>query len=178
MTNMTRRRCSTVMMAALLLCWLVAFDRRVHRQVATAAPPSRPPSPTCKDGASPGVIQLTPDPSNANKLALARKHLYLSPSPFNLAVNVNLKTAPSLRSYYKGVGASQQLIDWLEDNHCETIYCRELTEAEVKCEGSDQKRCVPEFSTAYRNALIKLNGNQELARKWITNYGPLSSPNL
>ena len=166
------------MMAALLLCWLVAFDRRVHGQVTTAASPSPPPSPTCKDGASPGVIQLTPDPSNANKLALARKHFYLSPSPFNLVANVNLKTAPSVRSYYKGVGASQQLIDWLEDNHCETIYCREVTEAEVKCEGPDQKRCVPEVSTAYRNALIKLNGNQELARKWITNYEPLSSPNL
>ena len=28
------------------------------------------------------------------------------------------------------------------------------------------------------NALAKLNGNQELARKWITNYKHLSSPKL
>jgi len=121
---------------------------------------------------------INADPSNANKLALARKHFYLSPSPFNLAANVNLKTAPSVRSYYKGVGASQQLIDWLEDNHCETIYCRELTADEVKCDGSDAQKCVPEFAAAYRNALTRLNSNQELARKWITNYEPLFSPSL
>jgi len=175
MNQMIKRRCTAIAMGAALFCLLVVFDGQAWAQVA----PSASPTPmACKDDASPGVIQITPDPANANKLALARKHFYLSPSPFDLSTSVNLKTAPSLRSFYKGVGASEQLIDWLEDNHCETIYCRELTEAEVKCEGSDQKRCVPEFSKAYRNALIKMNGNQELARKWITNYGPLSLPNL
>src|SRR6266581_2371850 len=175
MNQMIERRCTAIAMAAALFCLLVVFDGQVWAQVA----PSASPTPTaCRDDASPGVIKLMPDPANANKLALARKHFYLSPAPFNLATSVNLKTAPSLRSYYKGVGASEQLIEWLDDNHCETIYCREVTEAEVKCEGADQKRCVPEFSTAYRNALIKLNGNQELARKWITNYAPLSSPSL
>src|SRR2546421_147615 len=98
MTNMTRRRCSTVMMAALLLCWLVAFDRRVHGQVTTAAFPSPPPSPTCKDGASPGVIQLTPDPSNANKLALARKWI----------TNYEPLSSPSLR-----VGFYEARTTWL-----------------------------------------------------------------
>ena len=176
MNVMIKRRCTLIALAAAIFCLLVVFDGQALAQVAQSTSPTSPR--LCKDDASPGVIQLRPDPASANKLALARKHFYLSPSPFNLATSVNLKTAPSLRSYYKGVGASQQLIDWLEDNHCETIYCREVTEAEVKCEGSDQKRCVPEFSTAYRNALTKLNGNQELARKWITNYAPLSSPNL
>src|SRR5436853_6499649 len=113
-----------------------------------------------------------------NKLALARKHFYLSPSPFNLATNVNLKTAPSLRSYYKDAGASQQLIDWLEDNHCETIYCRELNADEAKCDGSDPKKCVPEFATAFRNALTKLNGNHELDRKWNTNSEHLYTARL
>jgi len=172
---MKRRRCSIALRTASALCLLVVLECSINAQVASSAASEPPSPPLCKDGASPGVIQLTPDPNNANKLALARKHFYLSPSPFNLATSVNLKTAPSLRSYYKGIGASEQLIDWLEDNHCETIYCREVTEAEVKCESADQKRCVPEFSTAYRNALIKLNGNQELARKWITNYEPLST---
>jgi len=116
-----------------------------------------------------------PDPANPNKLALARKHFYLSSSPFNLSTVVNLKAEPSLRRYYKGVGASQQFIDWLEDNHCETVYCRELTGDEANCEGRDPK-CVPEFAIAYRKALTKLNGDQELARKWITNYEPLSAP--
>lgn len=165
-------------MAMALFCLLVLFNWQVCAQVESPAP-SASPSPTlCKDGVSPGVIQLTPDPANPSKLALARKHFYLSSSPFNLTTTVNLKTAPSLRSYYKSAVASQQLIDWLEDNHCETIYCRELTDAEVKCAGGDPQKCVPEFIAAYRNALTKLNGNQELARKWITNYEPLSSPRL
>lgn len=70
------------------------------------------------------------------------------------------------------------MIAWLEENSCETIYCREITETEAKCEDSEPSKCVPEFTSAYRNALAKLKGNQELARKWITNYEPLSSPKL
>src|SRR5713101_6102509 len=171
---MARRKWNAMLTANSVFCLLVMFYLPGLAQTPASAPAASASPGLCKDDASPGVIQLTPDPASANKSALARKHFYLSPSPFNLATSVNLKTAPSLRSYYKGAGASQQLIDWLEDNHCETIYCREVTEAEVKCDGSDPKRCVPEFSTAYQNALIKLNGNQELARKWITNYEPLS----
>lgn len=162
-------------MAAALLCLLVLLERPGYAQVATPAP-SAPPPPPCKDGISPGVIQITPDPNNANRLTLARKHFYLSPAPFKLATNVNFKTAPSLRSYYKSAGASQEFIDWLEDNHCETIYCRELTDAEVKCTGNASQKCVREFTAAYGTALSNLNGDQELARKWITNYEPLSSP--
>ena len=175
---MARRKWHAILTANTVFCLLAVFYLPVLAQTPTSAPAASPSPGLCKDDASPGVIQLTPDPANANKLTLARKHFYLSPSPFNLATNVNLKTAPSLRSYYKGAGASQQLIAWLEDNHCETIYCRELTAEEVKCAGSDPNKCVREFTTAYNNALIKLNGNQELARKWITNYAPLSSPNL
>jgi hypothetical protein len=164
-------------MATSVLCLLITFDRPVFAQTPTSAP-AAPPPPTCKDGASPGVIQLTPDPTAPNKLALARKHFYLSSSPFNLVNNVNLKTAPSLRSFYNSVGASTQLIEWLEENNCETIYCRELTTNEVKCDSNDAKKCVPEFTVAYRNALGKLLGDQELSRKWITNYEPLSLPRL
>jgi hypothetical protein len=168
-----------ILLATAALCLLIIADRAVFAQTATPAPSaSQPPPPLCKDDVSPGVIQLAPDPTNPNKLALARKHFYLSSSPFNVVDNVNLKTAPSLRSYYKSVGASPQLVEWLEENNCETIYCRELTEAEIKCDEGDAKKCVPEFVSTYRNALTKLNGDQELARKWITNYEPLSSPRL
>jgi len=125
------------------------------------------------------VIQLIPDGAIPNnKVKLARKRFYLSSCPFNLANNANLTTAPSLRSFYQSAGASPQLIEWLEENYCETIYCRELTAQEVKCEGLEPKKCVPEFNSSYRNALAKLNGNQDLARKWITNYLPLSSSKL
>ena len=70
------------------------------------------------------------------------------------------------------------MIGWLEENHCETIYCRELTADEVECESIDPEKCVPEFTSAYRSALEKLNGNKELARRWVTNYPPLSSSRL
>jgi hypothetical protein len=168
-----------ILLATAVLCLLRICDRPVFAQTAaSAASASQPPPPLCQDGVSPGIIQLTPDSTNPNKSALARKHFYLSSSQFNLVNTVNLKTAPSLRNYYNSVGASPQLIEWLEENNCETIYCRELTQAEVKCDGVDPKKCVPEFVSAYRNALAKLNGDQEQARKWITNYEPLSSPRL
>jgi hypothetical protein len=177
MNEMIERRYNTISVTAALVCLLFVFAWPVDSQTASfTSPKSSFPPQACKDGASPGVIQLTPDPTNPNKLALARKHFYLYSSPFNLANNVNLKTAPALKAYYNGVGASPQFIEWLTENNCETIYCRELTAAEVTC--SDSKKCVPEFITAYRNALAKLNRNQELARKWITNYEPLSSAKL
>src|SRR6266496_3643993 len=94
LNKMTRGRCSWLLMIASLLCLLVVFEYGVYAQVAI------PLYPACKDGASPAVIQLTPDPGNPNKLTLARKHFYLSDSPFNLGANLDLRTAPSLRSYY------------------------------------------------------------------------------
>src|SRR5437763_7629657 len=123
---MARRKWNAMLTANSVFSLLVAYYRTRLSQTPASAPAAAPSPVLCKDDASPGVIKLMPDPANANKLALARKHFYLSPSPFNLATSVNLKTAPSLRSYYKGVGASEQLIEWLDDNHCETIYCREV----------------------------------------------------
>ena len=105
-----RQRRSLLLAAASIWCLLIVLEYPVYGQ-------GGPHLSVCKDGASPGVIQLTPDPANPNKSALARKHFYLSSSPFNLANNVSLKTAPSLRSYYHNVGASPQLIAWLEENY-------------------------------------------------------------
>src|SRR6266404_4012647 len=180
MMNRARRRtCALILLVAPVPCIVIGFDWRVNAQIATSNTSSPPSVPLpCKDAVSPGVIQLTPDPTYPNKAALARKHFYLSPSPFGLANSVSLKTVPSLTDYYKSLGASPQLIEWLEENNCETVYCRELTPDEVTCDGIDSKKCVPEFTSAYRNALAKLNGNQGLARKWITNYEPLSTPKL
>jgi len=124
---------------------------------------------------SPGVIQIIPE--SGNKLKLARKRFYLSSCPFNLAATVDVTTAPSLSAFYSRLGAKSQLIRWLEENHCETIYCRALTMNEVNCADADQK-CVPEFTAAYRNALTDLKGNADLALKMITNYAPLSDPKL
>ena len=181
---MTRIIYGVILIAISMMYFLGVFECRLYAQVptSTSSPSPSPsactpiPPPPCKNGESPGVIQLTPDTSDPNnKLKLARKHLYLSSCPFDLANNVRLGTAPSIGSYYSSVGASSQLIGWLKENHCETIFCRELTANEVECGGIDTKKCVPEFTSAYRDALKRLDGNKELARKWVTNYPPLSS---
>lgn len=169
--------------AALVVLSSALFQRQPELQVsAQATSPavcSAIAPPPCKEGAFPGVIQIIPDGSlPANKSKLARKRFYLSSCPFNLSNNVSLSTAPRLRDFYRGVGASAQLLTWLEENHCETIYCRELTISEAKCEGIDPANCVPEFTAAYRNALADLKGNASLALKMITTYAPLSEPKL
>ncbi len=185
MVKQTRRKFGVVLTAASVLCLPVVFGCPVYAQTAAPSPSPSPtacapaPPPPCKGGVSPGVIKIVPDTTSpVNSLKLARTRFYLSSCPFNLANNVDLTTTPSLGGYYRGVKASLQLIAWLEENHCETVYCRELRSDEVRCEGPDPKKCVSEFVDAYRNALAKLNGNKELARKLITNYPPLSSPRL
>jgi len=176
---MERRILSITILFTLLGAVLIKSDAQ-RAQVAPPTTPTTcspiPPSP-CKEGASPGVVQIIPD-GNTNKAKLARKRFYLSSCPFNLATSLNLATAPSLRTFYHDAGASAQLIAWLEENYCETIYCRQLTKAEATCEGVDRDKCVPEFTAAHRNALADLKGNAELALKMITNYAPLSAPKL
>lgn len=179
---MERRILSIAVFLLLLSSALVASDSRgpqAAAQTGRTAVCSPLPPPPCTEGVSPGVIQVIPDGSSpANKSKLARKRFYLSSCPFNLTNNVNVSTAPTLRSFYDGGGASAQLIAWLKENHCETIYCRDLTMNEAKCDGIDSTKCVPEFNAAYRNALSALKGDENLALKMITNYAPLSGPKL
>jgi hypothetical protein len=106
---------------------------------------------------------------------LARKRFYLSSCPFNLDKVPGAGRAPTRTAYYSRVKASAQLIKWLNDNNCDTVYCRELSREEVTCPTTDQA-CVPEFVRAYNEAMKALKGNAELARKWVTNYEPLSAP--
>ena len=135
--------------------------------------------PPCNNNASPGALQITPDPGKPdNGLKLAHKTFYLSSCPFDFANSVNLRTAPSVRDYYQRLGVSSQLIQWLEENHCQSVYCRELTVEEVNCGVDRPTKCVPEFISAFRNAVSKLNGNQDLARRWVTNFAPLSDAKL
>lgn len=180
-----QRKLRAVLITALALCLLLcAFALNAQAQTPTPSPtptPTPTPSsatcaafPTCPNVA-PQVIQLkTLDTKEA---PIARQRFYLSSCPFNLAKMPNLGRAPSRRSYYTSVKASPQLIKWLETNNCDTVYCRDLTPSEVTCKTTDAN-CVPEFTEAYAAALGKLNGNADLARRWVTNYGKLSSAEL
>ena len=108
---------------------------------------------------------------------LARQRLYLSSCPFNLEKLAAANRAPLRKSYYANIKASPQLIKWLEDNNCDTIYCRELRREEVTCNSADPN-CVPEFVRAVKEGLRKLMNDEERARRWVTNYEPLSTPEL
>lgn len=68
--------------------------------------------------------------------------------------------------YYREQGASGQLIKWLKENDCESVYCRQVDDTYIN--GSE---AVPEFKAAYDQALQELK-TPEVARRWLANYLP------
>lgn len=174
---------------AAALCLLVAAAHDSRAQTPSPSPTPAPQSPCTQPAPcprlAPRVIQLTvvykkgtePLQQDDKVTQLARKRFYLSSCPFNLDKLPSAARGPSRRAYYAGVKASPQLVKWLEDNNCDTVYCRELTAAEVGCK-SGEAVCVPEFVGSYEEALRKLKGDTELARRWVTNYGPLAAAEL
>jgi hypothetical protein len=64
--------------------------------------------------------------------------------------------------YYQRNGASDQLIKWLKENDCESVYCREIREQDVEGQGA-----VPEFQRALAAGETELKSH-EIARKWLT----------
>ena len=73
------------------------------------------------------------------------------------------QTEPMSREcYYLGKGASPALIKWLDDNDCDSVYCREIEEKYLG--GAD---AVPEFQAAYNQGLRDFKTPQ-LARRWLT----------
>lgn len=75
---------------------------------------------------------------------------------------VEQQTSASRDCYYRNAGASEQLIQWLNENDCESVYCREIRSEEV--EGPN---AVPEFQKAVQSGLTEFKSG-DLARKWIT----------
>jgi hypothetical protein len=68
----------------------------------------------------------------------------------------------SRECYYRGKGASEALIKWLNENDCDSVYCREIGEKYLS--GSE---AVPEFQAAYNQGLREFK-TPELARHWLT----------
>jgi hypothetical protein len=64
--------------------------------------------------------------------------------------------------FYARAGATKELIAWLKENECESVYCRELESVDV--EGA---HAVPEFANALTTGEKEL-GSRQLARKWLT----------
>jgi hypothetical protein len=97
---------------------------------------------------------------------LARKRFFLIKGSLeqNKPVVETIERRPliSRDCYYRSAGASEALINWLKDNDCESVYCRELQVSDF--EGA---AAVPEFVTALSTG-EKEFGSRELGRKWLT----------
>ena len=97
---------------------------------------------------------------------LARKRFFLIPGTLeqNRAFIDAIDREPlvSRDCYYKKLGASAALIDWLKQGDCESVYCRSVEKDFVT-----GPKAVPEFATAFA-ASQKEFGSEETALKWLT----------
>ncbi len=67
----------------------------------------------------------------------------------------------SRECYYRGKGASEALINWLKENDCDSVYCREIENKYLS--GRD---AVPEFQAAYNQGLREFK-TPEVGRRWL-----------
>jgi hypothetical protein len=118
-----------------------------------------------------GVIRLKVRyKSAASTKDLPRKRFFLIKGSLeqnqSLIQQIKQTVVPSRECYYRGHGASEQLIKWLDENDCESVYCREIEDKYIS--GSE---AVPEFKAAYDQALKELK-TPEVARRWLPSYLP------
>ena len=102
---------------------------------------------------------------------LGRKRFFLIPGTLNenraLIDAIERQPVVTRDCYYRKLGASQALIDWLKTADCESVYCRE-----VEQEFLSGQKAVPEFATAFA-ASQKEFGGDDTARRWLsTNLDP------
>jgi hypothetical protein len=80
----------------------------------------------------------------------------------NLIEKIKQTPLQSRECYYRLHGASEPLINWLRENDCDSVYCREIEDKYLR--GSDT---VPEFQAAYNQGLREFK-TPELGRRWLT----------
>ena len=116
-----------------------------------------------------GVIRLRVrigDGPGTKARGLSRKRFFLIKGSLEenkpLVQSIEQRPVISRDCYYRGIGASKELIAWLKQSDCESVYCREVEPKDI--EGAE---AVPEFQHA---ALLgeKEFGSRELGRKWLT----------
>ena len=101
---------------------------------------------------------------------LARKRFFLIRGSLeqNLEVvqAIERNTLVPRDCYYSKLGASEQLIAWLRNGDCESIYCRDVAQEFIA-----GPKAVPEFARAFA-AGQKEFGNDETAMKWLSTNVP------
>src|ERR1044072_3637217 len=99
---------------------------------------------------------------------LSRKRFFLIPGTLeqNRALVTTIEQQPLVTRdcYYKQHHASAQLIAWLQEGDCESVYCRSIENEFVT-----GPKAVPEFATAFA-ANHSQFGNDVVALQWLTNY--------
>ena len=97
---------------------------------------------------------------------LARKRFFLVPGTLeqNRALMTAIEQQPltTRDCYYKQHGASAELINWLKEGDCESVYCRSIEKESVS-----GPKAVPEFATAF-TASQKEYGGDATAQQWLT----------
>ena len=116
-----------------------------------------------------GVLRLrvrvkADDSAPLRGLARKRFFLILGTIEQNRALidSIERQALLSRDCYYRKIGASAALIDWLKSGDCESVYCRGVEQDFVS-----GPKAVPEFTVAY-TAGQKEFGNDETARRWLT----------
>lgn len=97
---------------------------------------------------------------------LARKRFFLIPGSLeqNRAFIDAVERQPLVTRdcYYRKLGASQALLDWLKAGDCESVYCREIEQEFVT-----GPKAVPEFAVAFGAGQKEFRAD-ETARQWVT----------
>jgi len=101
---------------------------------------------------------------------LARKRFFLIPGTLeqNRALSTAIEQQPltTRDCYYKKLGASDALMNWLKSGDCESVYCRSVEKDFVA-----GPKAVPEFASAFA-ASQKEYGSEETALRWLTTNMP------
>jgi len=97
---------------------------------------------------------------------LSRKRFFLTKGSLEqnkaMVEEIERRTLGTRQCYYRSAGASDAFIKWLNENDCESVYCREVEPDDV-----EGPKAVPEFVKAVA-AGEKQFGSRELGRKWLT----------
>ena len=97
---------------------------------------------------------------------LARKRFFLIPGTLEqnraLITAVEQQPLTTRDCYYKQHNASAQLINWLQESDCESVYCRGIEK-----EFLSGPKAVPEFANAFA-ASQKEFGSDATAQHWLT----------
>ena len=102
----------------------------------------------------------------ARMRGLARKRFFLIPGTLEqnrtLIDAIEREPVATRDCYYKKLGASAALLDWLKEGDCESVYCRSVEKDFIV-----GPKAVPEFARAFAASQTEF-GSEQTAQQWVT----------